>query len=200
MAVVSIPGHRLTLYDESAITRYLAGIGIDFERLPPADPLTPQVEALKTSKGYSVVDEINVTATTPGLADMLARFDREHWHDEDEVRFVLEGRGVFHIRLKHGDVVVIEVEPGDLIRVPAGTRHWFTLTPEQRIRAIRFFHNPSDWVPHYPGESITTGGFYWISRGPFARFTSRPVACFRTRIRESRRGWGSIPATRKCSA
>jgi enolase-phosphatase E1 len=162
MAVVSIPGQRITLYDESAIVRYLAGIGIDFERLPVADPLsisnplTAQIEALKASKGYSVVDEINVTATTPGLADMLARFDREHWHDEDEVRFVLEGRRVFHIRLKHGDVVSIEVEPGDLIRVPEGTRHWFTLTPEKRIRAVRFFHNPSGWLPHYPAESITT--------------------------------------------
>jgi enolase-phosphatase E1 len=87
---------------------------------------------------------------------MLARFDREHWHDEDEVRFVLEGRGVFHIRLKHGDVVAIEIEAGDLIRVPEGTRHWFTLTAERRIRAIRFFHNPSGWLPHYPAESITT--------------------------------------------
>ena len=156
MAVVSIPGQRLTLYDESAIARYLGGIGIDYERLPLADPLTPQVEALKISGGYSLVDEIDVTATTPGLADMLARFDREHWHDEDEMRFVLEGRGVFHIRLKHGDVVAIEIEAGDLIRVPEGTRHWFTLTAERRIRAIRFFHNPSGWLPHYPAESITT--------------------------------------------
>ena len=156
MAVVSIPGQRLTLYDEAAIARYLAGIGIEYERLPLTDPLTPQVEALKTRGAYSVADEIDVTAATPGLADMLARFDREHWHDEDEVRFVLEGRGVFHIRLKHGDVAAIEVEPGDLIRVPAGTRHRFTLTPEQRIRAIRFFHKSAGWVPHYPGESITT--------------------------------------------
>ena len=50
MAVVSIPGQRLTLYDEAAIARYLAGIGIEYERLPLTDPLTPQVEALKNTR------------------------------------------------------------------------------------------------------------------------------------------------------
>ena len=28
---------------------------------------------------------------------MLNRFNSEHWHDEDEVRFIIEGRGLFHI-------------------------------------------------------------------------------------------------------
>jgi 1,2-dihydroxy-3-keto-5-methylthiopentene dioxygenase len=45
--------------------------------------------------------------------------------------------------------VAIEVEPGDMIRVPDGTRHWFTLREDRRIRAIRLFQDPAGWTPHY---------------------------------------------------
>jgi enolase-phosphatase E1 len=38
-----------------------------------------------------------------------------------------------------------------LIRVPRGTRHWFDLCAERRIRAIRLFQDPSGWTPHYTG-------------------------------------------------
>jgi 1,2-dihydroxy-3-keto-5-methylthiopentene dioxygenase len=152
MAVVTIADQRQTLHDDAAIARYLAGIGIDYERLQPASPLEPQIEALRTRGGYSTADQIDIVPDTPGLDEMLARFDREHWHDEDEVRFVLEGRGIFHIRPSQGDVVSIEVEPGDLIRVPRGTRHWFTLTAERRIRAVRLFQNRSGWLPYYTSE------------------------------------------------
>ena len=51
---------------------------------------------------------------TPGLDAMLAKFSREHWHDEDEVRFILAGHGVFHIHPVTAEpVVAIEVEAGD---------------------------------------------------------------------------------------
>ena len=58
---------------------------------------------------------------------MLAKFDREHWHDEDEVRFVIHGRGLFHIKPSQGPVVAIELQAGDMISVPKDTRHWFHL-------------------------------------------------------------------------
>ena len=73
---------------------------------------------------------------------MLARFTREHWHDEDEVRFIIEGRGLFHVHPADGPVFAIEVEAGDLIRVPRGTHHWFDLCADRRIRAIRLFQDP----------------------------------------------------------
>ena len=43
----------------------------------------------------------------------------------------------------------IEVEAGDLIRVPKGTHHWFDLCVDRRIRAIRLFQDMSGWTPHY---------------------------------------------------
>jgi cupin superfamily acireductone dioxygenase involved in methionine salvage len=58
---------------------------------------------------------------------MLKRFSSEHWHDEDEVRLIVEGRGLFHIHPQGRPVFALEVEAGDLIRVPRGTHHWFDL-------------------------------------------------------------------------
>ena len=89
----------------------------------------------------------------PDLKQCSPKFDREHWHDEDEVRFVIAGRGVFHIHTDTG-VVSIEVGAGDLIRVPRGTKHWFNLCNDRRIRAIRLFQDVSGWTPLYTDSEV----------------------------------------------
>ncbi|OLE69437.1 MAG: hypothetical protein AUI36_04750 [Cyanobacteria bacterium 13_1_40CM_2_61_4] len=85
---------------------------------------------------------------------MLAKFSREHWHDEDEVRFTVQGHGVFRVNPKTSPVVSIEVEPGDLIRVPRGTLHWFDLCTDKQIRCIRLFQDPSGWTPSYTDSGV----------------------------------------------
>ncbi len=87
---------------------------------------------------------------------MLNKFNKEHWHDEDEVRFVIEGKGVFHIHPEKGEVLEIEVHPGDLLKVPRGTHHWFNLCETKRIRCIRLFQDTSGWTPHYTKTSEET--------------------------------------------
>jgi 1,2-dihydroxy-3-keto-5-methylthiopentene dioxygenase len=99
-------------------------------------------------------DVIDVSPSTPGLDAMLAKFNREHWHDEDEVRFIIAGHGIFHIHSKTGAVLGIEVEAGDLIRVPRGTLHWFNLCADRRIRAIRLFQDTAGWTPHYTESRV----------------------------------------------
>jgi 1,2-dihydroxy-3-keto-5-methylthiopentene dioxygenase len=96
---------------------------------------------------------------------MLAKFSREHWHDEDEVRFILRGAGIFHVRPPQGPVHAIEVGPGDLLRVPRGTRHWFDLCASRDIRAIRLFQDTAGWTPHYT-ESGAEKGFEPVCLGP----------------------------------
>jgi 1,2-dihydroxy-3-keto-5-methylthiopentene dioxygenase len=85
---------------------------------------------------------------------MLDKFRKEHTHSEDEVRFILKGRGLFHIHPKTGPVFAIQVEAGDLINVPKGTRHWFDLCNDRTIRAIRLFQDKSGWTPHYVEGSV----------------------------------------------
>ena len=167
MATVRIPEQNHVLTTKSAVKDYLASIGIDYEVWTPSHHLDPdalpeeilsvysaEIERLKTRGGYVTADVISVNGQTPGLEAMLAKFSREHWHDEDEVRFIIHGRGLFHIRPKDSPVVAIEVAAGDLIRVPRGTWHWFDLCSDRRIRAIRLFQDPSGWTPTYTDSGV----------------------------------------------
>jgi 1,2-dihydroxy-3-keto-5-methylthiopentene dioxygenase len=189
MALVRIPEENRTLEDVESITAYLAGRGIDFERWTDGPQIgtgetgdavlaaySEKIDQLKARGGYITADVIDVTARTPGLETMLAKFNSEHWHDEDEVRFIVEGRGVFHIHPPRGPVFAIEVEAGDLIRVPKGTHHWFDLCADRRIRAIRLFQDPSGWTPHYTGSGVDHG-FQPVCFGPtYLPPAERPVA------------------------
>jgi 1,2-dihydroxy-3-keto-5-methylthiopentene dioxygenase len=167
MAVLRIPDDQRSLHEHNEIRDYLAGIGIDYERWPLADSVTPdasaeqilsayapQVDQLKRRGGYVTADVIDVDADTPGLDAMLAKFNVEHRHDEDEVRYIVAGRGLFHIHPQASPVVALEVEAGDLIRVPRGTLHWFDLCADRRIRAIRLFQDTSGWTPHYTSSGL----------------------------------------------
>jgi 1,2-dihydroxy-3-keto-5-methylthiopentene dioxygenase len=167
MAVVVVPDEGRTLTDRHSITHYLASIDIDYEYWEPVHAVpedapseavlagySTEIDRLKEKGGYVTADVIDVNPETPGLEAMLARFNREHWHDEDEVRFIISGRGLFHIRPQDGAVVAIEVEAGDLIRVPRGTCHWFNLCADRRIRAIRLFQDPAGWAPNYTETGV----------------------------------------------
>ncbi|MGI9457310.1 MAG: 1,2-dihydroxy-3-keto-5-methylthiopentene dioxygenase, partial [Aeoliella sp.] len=114
----------------------------------------PEIERLKNRGGFVTADVINVSPDTPNLDEMLAKFDKEHTHSEDEVRFTVEGRGVFWIHPHDSSVFSIEVEAGDLINVPAGTLHWFHLCDDRHIRCIRLFEDMSGWTPHYSGSDL----------------------------------------------
>jgi 1,2-dihydroxy-3-keto-5-methylthiopentene dioxygenase len=169
MAILRFPPEDLIIENESEVRSSLAELGIDYERWDlslvaadaPAESVlaayAEEIDELKRRGGYQTADVIDVHLETPGLDAMLARFDKEHTHSEDEVRFILAGRGVFFLRLPdHGKdrVVSIEVHPGDLLRVPCGTTHWFTLCEDKRIRAIRWFQDTTGWTPHYTGTGI----------------------------------------------
>jgi 1,2-dihydroxy-3-keto-5-methylthiopentene dioxygenase len=170
MAVLRIPDENRTLREESEIREHLAGIEIEYERWPivpevadnaAADQVlrayAPQIEQLKQRGGYVTADVIDVNPNTPGLDTMLAKFNIEHRHDEDEVRYIVAGRGLFHIHPPAAPIVALEVEAGDLIRVPRGTLHWFDLCGDRRIRAIRLFQDTSGWMPHYTNSGVDRG-------------------------------------------
>ena len=167
MAVLNIPDQNQNLTDREAIQGYLAGMGIDYERWEPSRPVAPEapaeeilaayapeIEKLKARGGYVTADVIDVNPRTAGLEAMLAKFNREHWHDEDEVRFIIQGRGLFHIHPRQGPVIAVQVEAGDLIRLPRGTWHWFDLCPDRQIRAIRLFQDPAGWTPLYTDSGV----------------------------------------------
>jgi 1,2-dihydroxy-3-keto-5-methylthiopentene dioxygenase len=167
MAKVTIADENRTVQTEAEIVSLLGSHGIEYERWNPAHSVPDdapaeeilrayvgEIEELKQRGGYVTADVIDVDPNTAGLDEMLAKFNREHWHDEDEVRFIIAGHGLFHIHSSAGPVLAIEVEAGDLIRVPRGTLHWFNLCADRRIRAIRLFQDTSGWAPHYTDSRV----------------------------------------------
>ena len=165
MAVLRFPETDRLFEDEAAIRSELSALGIDYERwsldrvgndATAEDVLAAymdEIEEMKRRGGYVTADVIDVNPATPNLDAMLAKFDKEHTHSEDEVRFILAGRGIFFLNID-GRVASVEVGPGDMLRVPSGTTHWFTLCEDRRIRAIRWFQDTTGWTPHYTGSGV----------------------------------------------
>ena len=176
MAVLRFPNENLTIEAEPVIHAELHALGIDYERwsldrvgadASAEDVLSAyadEIEEMKRRGGYVTADVIDVNSATPNLETMLAKFDKEHTHDEDEVRFILAGRGIFFLALEER-VASVEVGPGDMLRVPRGTKHWFTLCEDRRIRAIRWFQDTAGWTPHYT-ESGVDQGYQPLCFGP----------------------------------
>ncbi len=86
--------------------------------------------------------------STPNLRELLGNFERVHQHAEDEVRFIVDGEGIFTLT-RGDDTFSVTVTPGDLIFVPAGTEHYFTLTETRNVKAIRLFQTKDGWVAIY---------------------------------------------------
>lgn len=153
---------RLTIFDEAgtqlettddadAIAARLARIGVRFERWPTTG-FEDRVEALRAA-GYATIDMVGVTPDHPDRARMRATFLAEHRHAEDEIRFFLEGCGLFTLR-EGGHVYALRCAAGDLVSVPAGMRHWFDMGDAPHFTAMRFFRTPEGWVGDFTGDPI----------------------------------------------
>ncbi len=170
MATLTIHGNQnTTTSDEGEITAFLAALGVNFERWPvqgiapglmekevwdDADKngLLTAYDAMREKlrgQGYVASDVVALHAGVPGLAGICAKYAREHHHTDDEVRFVAAGEGVFGFAPEGVAPFDLLVHAGDFINVPKGVWHWFNLTGQKRIVAIRFFQDPAGWVAHY---------------------------------------------------
>jgi 1,2-dihydroxy-3-keto-5-methylthiopentene dioxygenase len=119
------------------------------------------VDKVSAAGGYKLVDvaRIRPDDSNPGWAEIAKgareKFLNEHTHDEDEVRFFVEGRGCFYLHF--GDrVYAVVCEAGDLMSVPAGTTHWFDMGERPEFCAIRFFQEEDGWVAGFTGNGISS--------------------------------------------
>lgn len=151
--------------DADAIAAHLEGVGVLFERWGTRDlasgasqdailaAYAPEIDRLKAEGGYQSVDALSVAPDHPDRAALRTKFLSEHIHAEDEVRFFVDGEGLFTL---HIDECVFNVlcTRGDLISVPAGTRHWFDMGAHPRFTVLRLFTNPDGWVAKFTGDAI----------------------------------------------
>ena len=152
--------------DGALITKELNDIGVRFERWKTQSPLSTDadndavmdayaddIQRLKDEHGYQSVDVIRLTADNLQKDELRNKFLSEHTHSEDEVRFFVEGAGIFYLRVD-GRVYMTLCERGDLISVPTDTRHWFDMGAEPHLTCIRLFTSKDGWVADYTGDTI----------------------------------------------
>jgi 1,2-dihydroxy-3-keto-5-methylthiopentene dioxygenase len=170
---------RLTIYGDQppfaahepieasdAICTALMAIGVGLERWPTAvamgespsdeailEAYAVDIERLKARGGYRSCDVVRLVPENPQREAMRAKFLAEHVHDDDEVRYFVEGSGMFYIRAG-GKVHALECTAGDLVVLPAGIRHWFDTGEHPRFTAIRLFTVPEGWVARFTGDEI----------------------------------------------
>lgn len=128
----------------------LAKQGVLSWRIASEEPArTEMLEGIKRERGYVDTDFVALAPETPDLDTICAKFDREHFHTEDEARFVVGGDGIFDVRDADDRWMRIEVTEGDLIVIPANRHHRFYLTERKNIRCMRLFANHEGWAPLY---------------------------------------------------
>jgi 1,2-dihydroxy-3-keto-5-methylthiopentene dioxygenase len=152
--------------DPREIARRLDAIGVSFERWSATKELADdasqdtilnayreQVDTLMQKHGFKSADVINVGPDFPDKAALRKKFLSEHTHSEFEVRFFVDGHGLFCL---HPDenVYAVYCQKGDLLSVPAGMKHWFDSGAEPHIKAIRLFTTTEGWVAQYTGDDI----------------------------------------------
>ena len=115
-----------------------------------------QIEKLKTRFSYKSADVVQLNPNTQNLDKILSAFVKEHHHTDDEVRFTVEGEGIFGVNPITDAPFEICVQPGDLLVVPANTMHWFNLTEEKTIRCIRVFKDNPKWEAIYEMPLVET--------------------------------------------
>ncbi len=104
--------------------------------------------------GFETADVINVNPSTPNLQAIREKFMKEHRHSDDEIRFFVDGEGIFWFHLDNDEVIAVTCTAGDFMSVPKNFRHWFDLHPNYFVKAIRIFSNMEGWVPLYTNSNV----------------------------------------------
>ena len=152
--------------DFTAIQNQLDHIGVHFERWTANCPLAADadqasvldayadsIDKLKQQYGFQSIDVIKLNPDHPEKSVFRQKFLAEHTHDDFEVRFFVEGRGLFYLHVE-SKVYAVLCEQGDLISVPANTTHWFDMGENPEFTCIRLFTTPNGWVADFTGSEI----------------------------------------------
>lgn len=124
----------------------LAEIGVIYHKIETEDELN----ALATKRNYKNRDVVSLSVDKfPDLAAYnakMAQFYKEHYHEDEEIRYVVDGEGYFDVRDKEDRWIRAKLDANDLLILPAGIYHRFTLTDElKQVTAVRLFQDEPKW-------------------------------------------------------
>lgn len=160
------PEQAKPIRDPDLIAEKLWEIGVLFERWTADHEFSPDADQDTVIAAYRrdvnrlidryelhSVDVISLHPDHPQKEELRAKFLSEHTHDDFEVRFFVEGKGLFYLH-PDDNVYIVQCEQGDLISIPAHTRHWFDMGDDPDFKCIRLFAKPEGWVASFTGTHI----------------------------------------------
>ena len=168
MAVLTIPSDKQVINNPKTIRDYLNKRGVFFDQWTCdvnfsaeasekeiLDAYASSLQPFMKQGNYTTADVISIHSNTENYVAIRSKFLAEHTHTEDEIRFFVDGEGLFWFHLDGEEVFNVLCQKGDLISVPAGVKHWFDAGEKNPlVKAIRIFMDTSGWVPHYTESKI----------------------------------------------
>jgi len=176
MAVLVEDDSGLHLHDEQEIQDFLRTTGIVLEHRGIPDHLKEILKnqeltdsdrdeilselddwffEIKEKYGFHSRDLVVLHPSLRGLSKISDAFREFHFHTDNEVRYILDGSGVFGIHVGEKRFRVF-VSSGDFILVPKKVAHYFTLDENRRIKAVRYFQETAGWAAHFIGNRKET--------------------------------------------
>ncbi len=161
----------------NAVSRAMKDINVRLEDVTLAEKLQRGIDADIVNRAYAPVikreqqqrrDEsgqeylvdvvgFNADSFTKMPAEVIAQkrydFRDEHTHDEDEVRIMHEGAGLFYFR-ENTWVYALPLEAGQLVAIPKSLRHGFDMGANPDFRAVRFLGDPAGYKANSTGTNI----------------------------------------------
>lgn len=121
--------------------QYLADLGVLYWKLNPENyEKDEELQKIREARGYDYLDMLDLCPEKVENYEMkLKNFYTEHIHADEEIRYCLEGSGYFDVRDKQDHWIRIWIKPGDLIILPAGIYHRFTLDTNNYIK-VQYTH------------------------------------------------------------
>lgn len=112
---------------------------------------TEDLERLAKERDYKNRDVVNLNLGSFGgdetaYNNKMRQFYTEHYHEDEEIRYVQAGEGYFDVRDKNEKWVRAKLEKNDLLILPAGIYHRFTLLSRlKNVTAMRLFKDEPKW-------------------------------------------------------
>lgn len=113
------------------------------------------IERNYKNRDYVTLDAKNFPGGEDALNDKLNIFFTEHIHEDEEIRYIIDGYGYFDVRDNNDRWIRTRVEKYDMLILPAGIYHRFTLTEEKYVKALRLFKDEPKWIALNRNEGIT---------------------------------------------
>jgi len=154
------------VFEHDLIRQTLDSLGVKFERWPVEQHIAHDAGEAQIKKiyadeianlnqyfGFQSVDVVSLTPDHPQAAAARQKFLAEHTHADFEIRFFVDGDGLFYLH-PNENVYLVLCEKGDLISVPANTPHWFDMGTRPDFKCIRFFTTDNGWEASFTGSEI----------------------------------------------